>query len=99
RVGQSSSLDEWVGRAVGDDAAGGDLAHAGKGVELLEGGGVQVKGSGRGGRAGRGVWRRRGCGVAGAGDADLLAVGEPAGQVDGVQVGAGGAAPGGPDGR
>ena len=39
-----------------------------------------------------------GRGVAGSGDPDLFAVGELAGEVDGVEVGAGGRAAGGPDG-
>ena len=42
---------EGVGRAVGDDAAGGDLADTGQGVELLDGGGVEVEGA-----AGRRGW-------------------------------------------
>src|SRR5829696_8710764 len=89
-----------VGGAVGDDAVGGDLADTGECVELLGGGGVEVEQRGRGGaEAARGHGGvGRGCGVAGGGDSDLFAVGELAGEVDGVEVGAGGGATGGPDG-
>jgi hypothetical protein len=73
---------EGVGRAVGEDAAGGDLADAGEGVELLEGGGVEVEGGRRGDAlgGGGGVWGEGRGGVAGAGDPDLFAVGELCGR-------------------
>src|SRR4029450_3476921 len=90
---------EGVGRAVGDDAVGGDLADAWEGVELVQGGGIEVKGRGRAGaRAARGGGVGRGRGVAGRWHPDLFAVGELAGQVDRVEVGARGGAAGGPGG-
>src|SRR4029450_889341 len=90
---------EGVGRAVGDDAVGGDLADAWEGVELVQGGGIEVKGRGRAGaRAAHGGGGGRGRGVAGRWPPALFAVGELAGQVDRVEVGARGGAAGGPDG-
>ena len=86
-----------VGRAVGEDVAGGDLPDAGEGVELLEGGGVEVEGWTGSHPGSRRAWGEGWGGVAGTRDPDLFAVGEPAGEVDGVEVGAGGHARG-PDG-
>jgi len=89
-----------MGGAVGDDPARGDLADSREGVELLDRGGVEVdrrarlsRGAGlrapahlAGGARGPG---QRGHGLAVARNADLLAVGDPARQVDRLELGPG----------
>jgi hypothetical protein len=75
--------------AVVEDSLGQDRADAGEGVELVEGGGVEIDGiGGRRGRCGCGCawcsgWR------SGLADEDLFAVGDLAGEIEGGEVDAG----------
>jgi hypothetical protein len=74
--------------AVVEDALGQDRADAGKGIELVEGGCVEVDGCGGGGcgRVGRAWWGGRRAGWGGLADEDLFAVGDLAGEVEGGEV-------------
>ncbi len=84
--------------AVGDDPVRGDLADAGQCVELLDRGGVEVEGrarlawnAGRRARASAASGRGPGRGdrLSMARNADLLAVDDPARQVDRLELGSG----------
>jgi hypothetical protein len=75
---------EWaVLGAVVEDALGEDWTYAGEGVELGEGGGVEVYGGvGDGGRCRAGWWRGRWCDVCWLPDDDLFAVDNLASEVE-----------------
>ena len=81
--------EEAVLGSVVEDSLGQDRTHAGKGVQLAEGGGVEVDGN-VGGCAGRGCGggARGGGGTGWRGDAyeDLFAVGDWAREVEGGEV-------------